>query len=112
MSNLCQKARFQISSSTKNGFIKSTFINKKKKKIENNFMTKSRSLGQICAKKQICVKKQILLSNLQQKDLFKSNFRPKKIVKSILRQKADRQVQFITKSELSNQFCYIKQSLR
>lgn len=90
MSNLCQKAKFQINSGTKNGFIKSTFINEKKK-IANNFMTKSKSLGQICAKKQICVKKQILLSNLQQKDLFKSNFRPKK----------NCQINFATKSRPS-----------
>ena len=50
MSNLCQKAKFQINSGTKNGFIKSTFINEKKKNC-----------------KQFYDKKQIIRSNLCQK---------------------------------------------
>ncbi len=82
-SNLCQKANFQISSAIKSSF---------------NFLN------------QICIKKHILMSNLWQKDIFKSNLRPKKkFVKSILWQKADCQVTFMTKSELSNYFCYKNQ---
>ena len=47
-SNICQKTNFQISPSTKNGFIKST----------------------LCPKNKSCDKKQIFRSNLRQKENF------------------------------------------